>query len=377
MKGLFIVFHGFAAHNGISKKIFYQCDALRRCGAELRLCSLEVGADGSHRRILDGETLENFGHGLRAKLKKRFSYRSVTDYIRREGVRFLYVRFDHNANPALIRWFAHLKKLGVRIVMEIPTFPYDPEYARASRKTKLVLSVDKCFRNALARQVDRIVTFSQYDTIFGRPTIRISNGIDFAHIPLKTNVNDTSNTVHLLGVADIHFWHGFDRLVRGLADYYRNNPEYKVYFHIVGPLSGERERAGILPVVRDNHLEPYVLLHGPLHGDELDAMFEKADFAIGSLGRHRSGITYIKTLKNREYAARGFAFTYSETDDDFDHMPYVWKVAPDESPVDIQGLIDFRKTLKMTPAEIRESVCPLSWKAQMQKVIDAIKTKDK
>lgn len=106
-------------------------------------------------------------------------------------------------------------------------------------------------------------------------------------------------------------------------------------------------------------------------------MFEKADFAIGSLGRHRSGITYIKTLKNREYAARGFAFTYSETDDDFDHMPYVWKVEPDESPVDIQGLIDFRKTLKMTPAEIRESVCPLSWKTQMQKVIDAIKTKDK
>jgi hypothetical protein len=45
--------------------------------------------------------------------------------------------------------------------------------------------------------------------------------------------------------------------------------------------------------------------------------------------------------------------------------------------MDIQELIDFRKTLKMTPAEIRESVCPLSWRAQMQKVIDAIKTKDK
>mgnify|MGYP000644641746 CR=1 FL=1 len=42
-------------------------------------------------------------------------------------------------------------------------------------------------------------------------------------------------------------------------------------------------------------------------------MFEQADFAIGSLGRHRSGITHIKTLKNREYAARGLAFTYSET----------------------------------------------------------------
>ena len=36
----------------------------------------------------------------------------------------------------------------------------------------------------------------------------------------------------------------------------------------------------------------------------------------------RQGIYNIKTLKNREYAARGFGFVYSETDDDFDRMPY-------------------------------------------------------
>lgn len=372
MKGLFIVFHGFAAHNGISKKIFYQCDALRRCGAELRLCSLEVGADGSHRRILDGETLENFGHGLRAKLKKRFSYRSVTDYIRREGVRFLYVRFDHNANPALIRWFAHLKKLGVRIVMEIPTFPYDPEYARASRKTKLVLSVDKCFRNALARQVDRIVTFSQYDTIFGRPTIRISNGIDFAHIPLKTNVNDTSNTVHLLGVADIHFWHGFDRVVAGLADYYRRPHEKEVIFHIVG--GGSRFTVPELrEQVREQGMEERVVLHGPLWGEALDRAFEEADLGIASLGRHRNGITHIKTLKNREYAARGIPFVYSENDSDFDAMPYVLKDPADESPIDIDALLHFLDGVDRDPAHIRASIeDTLSWDVQMRKVLDQI-----
>lgn len=172
----------------------------------------------------------------------------------------------------------------------------------------------------------------------------------------------------------MHYWHGFDRLVRGLADYYRANPnpDYKVYFHIVGPLTGQRERDEILPVISENHLEDYVQLHGPLHGEELDAMFEKTDFAIGSLGRHRSGITFIKTLKNREYAARGLAFTYSETDEDFDRMPYVWKSPPDESAVDIQRIIDFRRFLKMTPAEIRESVHHLSWKVQMQKVIEEI-----
>ena len=374
MKGLFIVFHGFAAHNGISKKIFYQCDALRRCGAELRLCSLEVGADGSHRRILDGETLENFGHGLRAKLKKRFSYRSVTDYIRREGVRFLYVRFDHNANPALIRWFAHLKKLGVRIVMEIPTFPYDPEYARASRKTKLVLSVDKCFRNALARQVDRIVTFSQYDTIFGRPTIRISNGIDFAHIPLKTNVNDTSNTVHLLGVADIHFWHGFDRVIEGLKDYYAAPHGRTVKLRIVGDgmpdLIGSYARS-----IETYGLGAYAEITGPRSGAELDAEFAWCDMGVASLARHRNGIESLKSLKNREYAARGIPFVYSERDSDFDAMPYVLKAPADDTPLDIAALVSWLDAADRTPEHIRTTIeGTLSWERQMQQVMTEMKT---
>ena len=349
--------------------------ALKDCGVDVRLCHYDVTSYGERRWMVDDEVIADFGTGFAAKIWKRVYYSPILDYARREGIDFVYMRSFHNASPFTLRLVKSLKRTGAKVVMEIPTYPYDQEYV--TRSMKFHLAIDRCFRHKLAKALDGIVTFSNAEEIFGGNTIRISNGIDFEAIPMKQQQNDTSKELHLIGVAEVHYWHGFDRLVRGLADYYRNNPEYKVYFHIVGPLSGERERAGILPVVRDNHLEPYVLLHGPLHGDELDAMFEKADFAIGSLGRHRSGITYIKTLKNREYAARGFAFTYSETDDDFDHMPYVWKVAPDESPVDIQGLIDFRKTLKMTPAEIRESVCPLSWKAQMQKVIDAIKTKDK
>ena len=78
-------------------------------------------------------------------------------------------------------------------------------------------------------------------------------------------MNDTTHELHLIGVAEVHYWHGFDRLIRGLAEYYCTNPDYKVYFHIVGPLSGEREKQEILPVIRDNKLESYVILHGPQH----------------------------------------------------------------------------------------------------------------
>lgn len=370
MKALFLIFHGFNEANGISKKVRYQVKALKDCGVDVRLCHYDVNPYGERRWMVDDEVIADFGTGFAAKIWKRVYYSPIVDYARSEGIDFVYMRSYHNANPFILQMVKLLKRTGAKVVMEIPTYPYDQEYV--TRSMKFHLAIDRCFRQQLAKKLDGIVTFSNAEEIFGGHTIRISNGIDFEEIPMKKQHNDTSKELHLIGVAEVHYWHGFDRLVRGLADYYRNDPEYKVYFHIVGPLSGERERAGILPVVRDNHLEPYVLLHGPLHGDELDAMFEKADFAIGSLGRHRSGITYIKTLKNREYAARGFAFTYSETDDDFDHMPYVWKVAADESPVDVQALIDFRHTLKMTPAEIRESARPLSWKAQMQKVIDEV-----
>ena len=95
----------------------------------------------------------------------------------------------------------------------------------------------------------------------------------------------------------------------------------------------------------------------------------KCQFAIGSLARHRSGITVIKTLKNREYATRGIPFIYSEQDSDFDQQPYVLKAPADESAIDIQQIIDYVDHFQMKPEEIRKTVEHLSWKVQMDAVI--------
>lgn len=92
MKGLFVVFHGFSAHSGISKKIFAQCDALRRNGADIELCHIEIAPDGTQRRMVGGQAIRTFGKGLRAKLEKRVSLSDITRYIRHEGVEFLSLR---------------------------------------------------------------------------------------------------------------------------------------------------------------------------------------------------------------------------------------------------------------------------------------------
>ena len=372
MTALFLIFHGFEESNGISKKIRYQVSALKECGLDVRTCYYDVDKDGHRKWMIDDQTLTDFGNGSMAKLKKRYSFKPIADYVIKEKIDFVYIRSYHNANPFTIRFVRALKKGGAKVVMEIPTYPYDQEYV--TWRMKLDLFVDRCFRHQLAKTTDAIVTFSEVPVIFGQRTIRISNGIDFSAIKMKETINDTSTQLNLIGVAEIHYWHGFDRLIQGLINYYKTPRDYKVYFHVVGNPSGEREVQKVVTPIKENNLEKYVIMHGAQHGEALDALFDRTDMGIGSLGRHRSNITHIKTLKNREYAARGIPFIYSEMDSDFDNQPYILKAPANEEPIDIEELINFYQSRQWSPLKIRESIYPLSWKNQMQKVLDYLFT---
>jgi len=366
MKALFIVFYGFNEYNGISKKIKYQVNALKNNGVDIRTCYYEVTTEGNREWLIDNEILINLGKGIIAKLKKRIDFTPIIRYILTEKIPFVYIRSYHNSNPFTIFFVKALKKRGIKIFLEIPTYPYDQEYSSVIGKIQLY--TDKLFRKTFCKYIDAIVTYSNDDFIFGKRTIRISNGIDFNSIPLRKPSNHPANELHLIGVAEIHFWHGFDRLIKGMGLYYQSDPKIKIYFHLVGSFSGTREQNEIVPLIKEYGLEPYVILYGNKYGKELDHIFNQADFAVGSLARHRSGITALKSLKNREYAARGFAFIYSEKDDDFDNMPYILKAPADESPIDIFQLIEFHLSQSLSPEEIRASIKHLSWNEQMKKI---------
>ena len=322
MNILFLIFQGFDPSNGISKKIIYQQNALKANGHEVHLCYLED--HDIKQRVVDHEVIADYGGGRKGKILKRTEFGSIVDYAIKAQIEFVYIRSNHNANPFTIHMVKRMKKAGMKVVMEIPTYPYDQEYFNKSMRRQLIQ--DKLFRNMFAKQLDAIVTFAEEDFIFGQQTIKISNGIDFDSVRLKKESQHPANELHLIGVAEIHRWHGFDRLIQGMADYYSQPKELKVYFHIVGYFFSSVERIAINGLIQKNHLEDYVILYGKKHGEELDAIFDKCDFGIGSLGRHRVGIDCIKTLKNREYAARGIPFVYSETDTDFDNRPYVLKM---------------------------------------------------
>ena len=375
MKILYLVYHGFSDESGISKKIHYQVKGLRQNGHEVHLCYYDFDPRGHRCRYVGNKVIADYGTGALAAIRSRTQLDCIYNYCAVNAIEMVYARSFMNANPILVRLFDKLNKRGIKCITEIPTYPYDSEFKGYPLKYKIPLYIDKLFRKALAKKMEAIVTFSNEETIFGKRTICISNGIDLDSIPIHNPKKQ--NDIHLIAVAEIHYWHGFDRLVAGMGEYYKLNPDArKVFFHVVG---WEDDRGttsnGYLTVeqtAKKYNIGQYVVNHGKLFGDKLDEVFNQCVFAIGSLGRHRSGITNIKTLKNREYAARGIPFIYSETDNDFEDKPYIIKAPADESPVNIRQIIDFIDTHDVNPSEIRNTVEYLSWRFQMEKVVREI-----
>lgn len=378
MNILFLIYHGFSNTSGISKKIKYQIKGLQSLGHTVYTCTYSIREDGHRVRCIDDKVIEDYGtNKLIAGLRQRTNFNSIYDYCIKNKIDFVYSRSFHNANPWTIRLFKRIKKAGIPAVMEIPTYPYDQEYVGFPFITRLGAWIDRLYREKLAQQMNAIITFSNDNIIFGQQTIKISNGIDFDSIPLRQSSNKNKDYLRFVAVAEVHYWHGLDRFVAGIGEYYKNGGNVNIQFDIIGgigegELNGSVHAPGISTLIHQYNIQDHVNLLGPRYGDELDKIFNGSDFAVGSLGRHRSGITNIKTLKNREYAVRGIPFIYSENDSDFDNMPYIIKAQANEEPIDIQNIIDYLKTFNTSSEEIRNSILHLSWKKQMEIVVNCL-----
>ena len=378
MNILFLTYHGFDPGSGISKKMLAQIKGLRQNGHEVHICSYAVEPNGDRCRYIDNEIIQNFGHHRWASIRHRYDFDSVINYCIHNHIEMVYARSYMNASPGVIKLFKGFKRNKIQSVIEIPTYPYDHELSMLPFEHKIRLLIDKLYRKKLARQTNAIVTFSDEKNIFGKRTINISNGVDLDAIPLHKE-NDFSKELHIIAVAEVHPWHGFDRFIEGLGIYYQDKTrkDYPVYFHIVGDvwdseMYGTKYAPGFDMLIKKYNITEYVIFHGKLFGDKLNLVFDQCSFAIGSLARHRSGITNIKTLKNREYACRGIPFMYSEKDSDFDNQPYIIKAPADESPIDVNCIMKFLNQFSLQPEEIRKTVEHLSWKIQMGKVVKSI-----
>lgn len=239
--------------------------------------------------------------------------------------------------------------MGAKIVIDVPTPLVSVlEEIKGSKKTKL----KKIFLRLLVKlnyplalyPAHRIIQYSEESARFSfgtkGKTILGGNGIDVSSIELRKDEKDKpANLITLIGVAALEEWHGYDRVIQGISDYYKNNTVQKININFIIVGSGGAETR-LKAMVRDLDVSQYVSFKGTLHGIALTEAFNQADVAIASLGLHRIGLYKASVLKSREYLARGFPILVSSEDPDIPAtLEFVYKSKGDDSAIDIENLI--------------------------------------
>ena len=349
---------------GVHKKIYAQVEAMERLGHDLFLC---------YQRKEGGLTIEHRGQeSLNINDSSIISmYSSVAEFASEVGINLCYIRKTNSYHEIYLT--CKLRKTGIKVFYEIPTYPFISESAKGNKGfAKQLRKIKYHIKHRISGLfLNRIVTYSDDRKIWGAKTINISNGIDPDAIKLATPHRPEIFRITAVGM--FAYWHGYDRLIEGVRLYKENGSADKqpILIRMVGGPRCSTEFRRLRNLVNKYNLTDMIQFTGELSGSALDNIFDDTDICVGSLGRHRSGHSNMKALKNVEYAYRGLPFCYSEENSDFDNCAFTLRIPPDETPVNVEELIDFVKGINLSPRAIRESLPDLSWDAQMRKVLNA------
>ncbi|MCQ9628387.1 glycosyltransferase [Cetobacterium somerae] len=360
-------------NSGISKKIKSQIESLQKNKKVKKIISTRYEKNdffiGEEKVFTFKENNNLIGKVIKTLTLLPKMEKVTLKILKKEKIDYFYIR-HYVFNSKSVNFFKQIKALGVNIILEIPTYPYDKE--KIGIISKIRLFQEKMIRNKLKKYIDYIVTYSEDQEIYGIKTINISNGINLAELNFEKKEKKILNKIVFTGVAMIDYWHGYDRFIDAIDLFLKNKKQmYELLFNIVGN-GNEKEIKKLKEKVKRLNLEREVVFHGSKFGEELSSIYKETDIGVGSLGRHRSGIYTMKALKNREYCAKGIPMIFSEDDVDFRKVPFVYHVSSDEEKIKIEDIIEWYKNLKFSSDEIKEYSKSFSWDIQMGKIIDFI-----
>lgn len=265
-----------------------------------------------------------------------------------------------------------MSELGMKIVVEIPTY-----IREGGEKPRLYIRLFSWILSPFRKDkyVDLYTLIGdKTDGIYnGKPAVNINNGIDVKSIQQrKPQAHDDINLVAVGNMAD---WHGFDRVIDGLALY---SQKEKVHFYVVGS-DGDGSLAKWKQKAEEYKLFDIVHFTGPLYGEELADLLSRCDVAFASLGMYRTGCFNASVLKSREYMSRGIPFVYAVNDPVVDAYPtkYAIKFPNDSSPIKIDDVIEFINGFSSTEIMVKEmrvyAEKYMSWEGQFHEVFIFLK----
>lgn len=264
------------------------------------------------------------------------------------------------------------KKYGSTFVYEIPTFPQTE--AQMSGLRSLFVRYSKKFDQSFHNLIDAYVLIGEDagGKFRGKPAINIENGIDVSNVPVRKP--RCEDKLHILALASMSYWHGYDRLIRSLAQYKGNE---KIVIHMVGGNDG-----GCLDewkeLTTQLGLDDSVVFHGQMTGNALEEMFDMCDIGVNSLAMYRKGFAVTMELKAREYIARGLPFVCAVEDPALsDSEETFWlRIPNDDSIPDMEQIVKFALDMKKDISHVSKlrklAENRMTWEMQYKKVFDVV-----
>lgn len=276
----------------------------------------------------------------------------------------LIIRFHPYVMPLLFPMLIVARLRGRFIVIDVPTpcgnlvKELDTNNAMGVGAKRLRLLLLYLSVPWLLFPASRIVQYAPESSYFqtglrGR-SILSANGIRVDDIPvIDTPVRQRGEGITLIGVAALAEWHGYDRVIKGIAAYPGTGRD-ALHFLVVGDGAIRSQLESLAETLGISDRVEFV---GVKHGADLDQCFERADIGLGTLAFFRLNMDFASSLKSREYAARGLPFVLASTDPDFDPLPdFVFRAPNVNTPLDTRALIDWYGKLRAQtdlPARLR------------------------
>lgn len=262
-----------------------------------------------------------------------------------------------------------LHKKGGKLIVEIPSY-LSQEYIPPHRR--MILAVCRLFKINFEKQVDlyTLIGPDGNGNYKGKPAINIENGVCLDTIPAR-EPNLKADELHILALAGMRTWHGYDRLIKGLAEY---KGDRKIVVDMVGG-DHDGSLAQWKTLAENLGVAEKVIFHGSLYGEALTDMINSADIGAGTLAIHRTGIFKAAVLKIREYTSRGLPFIYGYEDISLNgNETFALNFPTDDSAIDIERVVSWYDTLP----EKAQLVCEMrdyaqqnmSWEAQLSKAFE-------
>lgn len=331
--GIYLYSGSDTEFSGVNKKIEAQIRAFSNC-FEIKKIIILKQRTNLLRSIVWRLPFGSWGARYREALEE------VAEYAQKNEIAFFYIRAQL-IDRRYLGFLIDLRKKyeNAKIILEIPTYPYAQELLKNKTMWPWFFK-ELAYRRKVKKLVDRIVTFSSDDKIWGIPTIKTMNGMNVGDIGIAGVGNSDDKVIRMIAVAMMQPYHGFERIIKGLATYYSKHDTRNIELLMVGYGS---ELEYYKSLVEQNNLSDRVIFKGKLQGEELDRVYDGCDLAIGSMAGYKIGIEMFSSIKLGEYLAKGLPIVTGARTLIFDKYgdDYNLDFPNDASEIDIEKVLEF------------------------------------